>query len=423
MDGIRGIWVSLFGSELFLPVFLISFIIICLLVRVIPALFSWTVGRRLWARTLALNSKAYLDPVKDLRSLIASEKNLVLFCGAGVSASAGFPCWSEMLKTWADEVGCRAEVERLIDQGDYEGAAEALGAGERKLWRQGKIYATFNREPGPQASRNLPDLLPLFPCDGVVTTNFDRVLEAAFEKSGRPFNQIGYPDDLGPVQDALDHPSHQPFLLKLHGDAASPEHWVLTKADYIRHYGAENGFLATAQLPRTLMRIVEARRVLFIGCSLNKDRFLEVLGHKRNTDKLWARHFALQGLDERLDAERATAYRKERELALDEFGVTPIWYPVIRDRKDNRPDHSALNVVVAKLLPRGSCRPEDERAYAALGIIVFAATLLALVANRTHELALYWVAILGIPFFISMLTTLLLPLALRHALEAPAEMR
>jgi hypothetical protein len=43
-----------------------------------------------------------------------------------MSAAAGFPEWTQLLRVWATEAGCLEDINNKIDEGDYEGAALTL---------------------------------------------------------------------------------------------------------------------------------------------------------------------------------------------------------------------------------------------------------------------------------------------------------
>jgi hypothetical protein len=366
------------------------------------------IRKQLLARTLRLNHRADgADYIEELRQLILRQSDLVLFCGAGMSATAGFPEWTQLLRVWGTEVGCLEDINNKIDEGDYEGAAQLIEEKRSPLWLRTKIKGAFGRDLTDQRILGSVAYLPAIAQGPVVTTNFDRVLEVVFQRAGKPFKVIGYPDELGPVQEALDEPSRRPFLLKIHGDAAAPNWWVLTRVQYARHYGAEKGFDPSAALPSVLTHIVRARRVIFVGCSLNKDRFLEVIQSQARESTLWARHFAFLSLP---DEQK----RFEREAQLIDHGIKPIWYPIHKGR------HTALEALLASFVQFGSCTKENEIAYSAAGATCFILAASTLVANRVLELQLYWVVILGIPLLSLMLGIFLLPLALRHALRTPS---
>jgi len=51
---------------------------------------------------------------------------LVPFVGAGLSRRFGFPLWAEFLRSNAKLAEVAAEVEKRLNSGDYEGAAEVI---------------------------------------------------------------------------------------------------------------------------------------------------------------------------------------------------------------------------------------------------------------------------------------------------------
>ena len=122
-------------------------------------------------------------------------------------------------------------------------------------------------------------LLPLI-CKGPsITTNFDRVLEAAFRvavnRFDRPITALE-PDNVIRAMHRNEH-----VLIKMHGDALDRSARVFTGVEYRRQYGSApaSGRSGRRQGIPMLARIMFTNRpLLFLGCSLDKDQTLEVLG-------------------------------------------------------------------------------------------------------------------------------------------------
>ena len=100
----------------------------------------------------------------------------------------------------------------------------------------------------------------------------------------------------------------------------------LTSADYQRHYGSipsSPGWPPPwndLPLPRVLRRLFISRPVLFLGCSLNGDRTMDVMA--RCADQLTGiAHFAAlaQPADPELQA--------PHEAYLAARNILPIWFP------------------------------------------------------------------------------------------------
>ncbi|MBN2024092.1 MAG: SIR2 family protein, partial [Pirellulales bacterium] len=261
------------------------------------------------------------DNERNLRLLVEQIKaptGIIPFVGAGMSVPFGFPAWRPFLISQAPDSTTRQQIVELLDQGLYEETAEALLDALRANSLQDAIDHTFG-------AHRLPDPLPPAPirqlprlCSGpVLTTNFDPVLDEVFKSAGRPFDDriLGMKVDL--LREVFLKDRH--VLVKLHGDAADRTDRVLTWSEYEHAYGEREPLTA-------FLRFAMTRPLLFLGCSLEKDRTVRVLEelagelHNRHADGLQM-HFAI--LEKPAD-EATFADRKRR---LSKLGIRPIWYP------------------------------------------------------------------------------------------------
>ena len=65
----------------------------------------------------------------NLRRLVEqlqTPQGVIPFVGAGLSIPLGFPGWTDFLLAEAESAGIRDKVQKLIDNGQYEEAAELL---------------------------------------------------------------------------------------------------------------------------------------------------------------------------------------------------------------------------------------------------------------------------------------------------------
>lgn len=249
------------------------------------------------------------------------QSGVVPFVGAGLSAPFGYPAWTSMLLDFGHRARVEKEIQRLLDNGQYEEAADnlrnELGAtrfedGLREAYSDARIPAG---DLGGAVAQ-LPSLAP----GPVITTNFDRVLETIFERAGTPFKRIFSGGGGGAGSGALQ--TSEQVLLKVHGDLADAEHRILTFGEYETHYGPASGRLLDLEreLPRLLHQILIHRPILFLGCSLRQDRtvtlLLEVAQHYGQIY-----HYAV--LEKPADEEDFRAQRRH----LSERNVRPLWYP------------------------------------------------------------------------------------------------
>lgn len=105
--------------------------------------------------------------------------------------------------------------------------------------------------------------LVALPVRDLFTTNYDSLIELAFEREGRELAVSTTPGEFLHV--AVDHP--QTHLVKLHGTWERPDEIVLTRDDYARSR------LERAEMFRHLAQTARFSSFLFIGFSLGDPNF------------------------------------------------------------------------------------------------------------------------------------------------------
>jgi hypothetical protein len=252
------------------------------------------------------------------------------FVGAGLSAFA-YPCWSSFLKESAQALddGEKSGFEGAMAKHDYESAASVLEKNKgtedfrrdvEKAFCAKKLYTPeFVPKIKAQAAFILPELFKGL----VLTTNFDRALERVYELYGKRFRYIGHPGNARLLCRALQKP-HSATLYKFHGDISHARNLVLTKERYDRCYRTDGA------LARGLRACFKSKSMLFLGCSLNSDRTMDVL---QSVLQIGAHHYAI------LDCDKEKLEEKKRELEIR--GIEAIFYPDAR--------HDSVCVVLEKL--------------------------------------------------------------------------
>lgn len=261
------------------------------------------------------------------------------FVGAGLSKPCGYPMWGEALRKIAQKLdGLEVQdIEPLMAQYDYLQAAQVLhSAAEQQV--QHFIKTEFRQRgsiTGPITL--LPDL-----ANGcIVTTNFDTVIEDLFKEINQPLD--GYVHGKQPGNNFVQRLLRgERCILKLHGDAGQATTHVFTQEQYQEAYGGVAGepFAFHKPLPRALRQIFISHSLLFLGCSLEQDKTLDLF--KSVVDEAAFEipdHFAL------LSEPATQQERARKEARLLQLKIRPLWYPTPRDA-EGKPDHNLLELIL-----------------------------------------------------------------------------
>jgi len=251
-----------------------------------------------------------------LRKQMSTPLGIIPFVGAGLSIPFGFRGWDAFLLDQAQKARIEVTIQANIEVGEYEQAGEAVLTARGHRAFLNAIDSEFgDKKLEGQQLANAVGVLPRIAHGPVITTNFDHVLERVFETAGERFERVVWGAKATSVYDALTKDSH--FLLKLHGDVDEQDDRVLTHADYEKYYGP--GSL----LRQVLRNLFIARPILFLGCSLVPDRWVQLL-----EDVAWTNtameHFAL------VEYPATDDEYVRRQQFLSNHGISPIWFPHTR---------------------------------------------------------------------------------------------
>lgn len=247
--------------------------------------------------------------MKDLVFQLRSPMGIVPFVGAGMSQPLGFPGWRDFLTRASEWHSDPPSVLKAIEDGQYEEAATLLWQQDPDAFQR-SVRRDFTRSyTDAQLAATAIRLLPMIASGPVITTNFDHVLEDVFRHAGHPFERVV----AGPQPDHVIRAMHrnEHVLLKMHGDAEDRTFRTFTGKEYDRNYEA---------LP-PLQRILYTNRpLLFLGCSLDRDRTLAVLEtiHKEVPG---LGHYGIVAASNHVETQR------KRRKRLNELGISPLWYP------------------------------------------------------------------------------------------------
>ncbi len=216
----------------------------------------------------------------------AATGQLVIFLGAGVSAGAGLPLWSELLAQLAGRAGLHTES----DEWPHFGALGALDQAEylaARLREHGGLGQAVVDALEPYDVYSLAHgLVAGLPVGEAITTNYDRLFEHACQAAGRPCAVLPYSPGT----------QHDRWLLKMHGCLSRPEDIVLTRESYLR-YAERNAALAGI-----VQAMLITRHMLYLGFGLGDDNFLRIVDAVRRAMVPGAASGRVSG-----DAERSRA--------------------------------------------------------------------------------------------------------------------
>lgn len=240
-----------------------------------------------------------------------------LFVGAGASRSAGFVDWKGLLTDAAKELDLDISKEHdLLALAQYHVNGRA-GRGDVNQ----QLIDAFTRE---SQSTQIHEILARLPIDTVWTTNYDQLLEKAYEAAGRRVEIKLSIENLAQARKGRDV-----TIYKMHGCVTQPHEAVLTKQDYeVYDVGRQ---LFTDSLKGDFIE----RTLLFIGFSFsdpNVERILskvrEQLGQNRR-DHYWITRrpptLSADGTKSKdeLDYDRRKADLQSEDLR--RYGIQTVW--------------------------------------------------------------------------------------------------
>ncbi len=176
------------------------------------------------------------------------ENNVAIFAGAGLSSSAGYVNWKELIRPLADELELDVDEEH-----DLVGVAQYYlnDNGRNRISQQLMNNIATAKEP----TKN-HDVLSRLPIKTFWTTNYDKLIEKSLEKSGKIVD-VKYTNN----HLALTKQKRNAIVYKMHGDIDHPDSAILTKDDY------EKYALKKAPYITALSGDLVSKTFLFIGFS------------------------------------------------------------------------------------------------------------------------------------------------------------
>ena len=299
---------------------------------------------------------------RELIELVASGE-AILIVGAGSSARVGYVTWEgllEELEDLANRCGPGLNQTHKDDPSVYLAYAEDIKSHICNITGDlGRYYALLDKlfKPNTQGYDEFHKLLVNLPVRGILTTNYDIVLEAALigkkDEAVREGKEIPLIDEtplvIGPDAPRLIHefllsrnndPHIPQRIAHLHGIYRYRESIILSSEDYVQNYGlrvnqtgadqeTENRWTFHRKL---LWAVLATRRAVFVGFSMEDPYFNKML--EIVSADLWgwdkSIHFAVMGISTE-DAEDAKDSRDKAERLKNNYGIETVFYEVFKD--------------------------------------------------------------------------------------------
>jgi ABC-type multidrug transport system ATPase subunit len=306
-------------------------ILVAIVIAAAAALAIWVYVRRTRRRSAAREIPEKQQPAsvelkKDLVEVklgtppevlvsACANSECVLYVGPGLSAAAGLPTWSEL----AGQLLNQAQTSGVIGFNDagplhealQKGAADDVidvvaGASTGREAVVAQLRQAYLVRPFSEATATTHRKLKATPFCGVMTPNFDQLLENAFHIQPE---HLLTPADAERLLEL--YGKREFFALKLHGRLDRPETVTLTSARYA------DATAANLPYSQFLSSLFYSRRLLFVGQSLDAiEAFLSTIP-SRGAGSV---HFALVEVSDAAWQAKAAALRRR-------FGLEVLPYP------------------------------------------------------------------------------------------------
>lgn len=308
----------------------------------------------------------------QLSTHLAGRAAPFLFVGAGFGIRyLGLDGWEALLRRFAEATGRQYERYAAAVDGDYPKTASAIADAFYDIWWDSDDYAdtrasasnVVTRRESPlkfevaryvkEAISGLDragefatelDMLSKVQVDGIITTNYDCLLEELFPDF-EPF--------IGQEQLLFSEPQGIGEIYKIHGCCTSPDSLVLTGADY-EDFNSRNAYLAAK-----LLTIFVDHPVVFLGYSMqdtNVNAILQSVAAGLTTENLGKLQDRLIFIEYARDASSS-------RLAASTFSLQGKAVPVLRAEVSEYSEVFGALAAVQRSMPIKHLRWLKERVY------------------------------------------------------------
>lgn len=202
--------------------------------------------------------------ISDLAKSLVNEQ-LSLFVGAGLSIDAGMPCWKELLRPIATELGLNIDKEAeltTVAQFYVNHHSNNRGA------LNSHICTQFSGDFSPTYIHRLLAELPFF---SYWTTNYDKLIEKSLTEAKKHPHVIVFP-----TQISLLKQDSKAKVYKIHGDIDHPNSIIITRDDYDTYFNKNPLFI------NILKTDLLSKTFVFLGFSFNDTNFRHIISQLKD---------------------------------------------------------------------------------------------------------------------------------------------
>lgn len=302
----------------------------------------------------------YNEKKGELIALLKT-KTAVLMVGAGSSAIVGYPTWKmllfELQKQFYPELPYPTEG---IDFSKYAQAIkEKIKADNREREYQQVLYEKFEPFHHKKCYAEFHLSLVKLGFCGIVTTNYDKVLEIAIQASSAKIHNSNNCEPLDlcgdkkfavfPFLRSLNSETNHASILHLHGVYSNPDAIILTQNDYEKQYGLRDETEEKSQNVldslhrKVIWALLTTHPHLFVGFSLTDPFFLDMIKMVKLDFSIRKKcsHYAIMGF-------RDNAHMQQIIRDLTFLGICPVFYQIIID-SDGNEDHQRLFDLISEI--------------------------------------------------------------------------
>lgn len=192
------------------------------------------------------------------------KNNVVLFVGAGISINYGLPSWSSLL----DSLGKRFLSQnndryKFYQSCNYQEKAQYLYDISDKITVINNINEIFSFSLDVN-NNSIHEIITSLPINNIITTNWDNLIENAFDKKNIPTTKIWKDGQISSSNFGGKN------IIKLHGTIEDPNSIIFSEEDY------QDSFNNNPLLKNYLSTVLARSTILMIGYSYSDINFKTV---------------------------------------------------------------------------------------------------------------------------------------------------